>query len=89
MWLMNFATSELQKLVVMMANTLCLRNAYEQSSTYWKSADYFFTNPIRKVMTAITRKTKNSIFAIPTALAAMPPKPKTAAINAMTKKTIA
>jgi hypothetical protein len=35
------------------------------------------------------RKTKNKILAIPAALAAIPPKPKKAAIMAMTKKTAA
>jgi hypothetical protein len=33
-----------------------------------------------------TKKTKNSIFAIPAALAAIPPKPSTAAIRAMIRK---
>ena len=39
--------------------------------------------------TARTRNTMKRIFAAPAALAAMPPKPKTAATRAMTKKTAA
>lgn len=44
---------------------------------------------IKKVTTAPIRNTMNSIFAMPAAPAAIPPKPKTAAINAMMKKTTA
>ena len=43
----------------------------------------------RKVMTARTRKTKNNIFAMPAAPAAMPPKPRIAATMAMMKNTTA
>ncbi|MEY4579136.1 MAG: hypothetical protein RL701_3839, partial [Pseudomonadota bacterium] len=39
--------------------------------------------------TASTRNTKNRIFAMPAALAAMPPKPKNAAAKAITKNTAA
>jgi hypothetical protein len=35
------------------------------------------------------KKTTNNIFAIPAAPAAIPPKPKTAAIRAITRKTTA
>src|SRR3954468_14440105 len=42
---------------------------------------------MRNATSQITRNTKNSIFAIPTAAPASPPKPRTAAINAKTKKT--
>lgn len=41
------------------------------------------------VRAASTRKTRNNILAIPTAPAAMPPKPNSAAISAITKKTTA
>ena len=41
-----------------------------------------------KLTTAITAKMKKRIFAISTAPAAIPPKPNTAAIKAMMKKTI-
>ncbi|BCM24744.1 hypothetical protein ZMTM_10030 [Methyloradius palustris] len=36
----------------------------------------------------MTKNMKNSIFAMPAALAAIPEKPKNAAISAMTKNTI-
>lgn len=42
--------------------------------------------PINKLITNTTRNTKNKIFAIPAALAAIPPNPNTAAINAITRK---
>jgi hypothetical protein len=42
-----------------------------------------------KLTTARMRKTKNRIFAIPAAPAAMPAKPNTAAMSAMTKKMTA
>lgn len=42
-----------------------------------------------KLTTARIRKMKNSTFAIPTAPAAIPPKPNTAAISAMMKNTTA
>ena len=45
--------------------------------------------PNRKATTAMMRNTKNRIFAIPTAPAAIPPKPSTAAISAMTRNTTA
>src|SRR4029077_12066836 len=45
--------------------------------------------PVKKEMTARIRNTKNRIFAMPAAPAAMPPKPNTAAISAITKKTTA
>ncbi|AFT85350.1 hypothetical protein BUPH_01779 [Paraburkholderia phenoliruptrix BR3459a] len=45
--------------------------------------------PISKVTRKITTKMKNSTFAISDAPAAMPPKPNTAAMMAMTKKIAA
>jgi len=42
--------------------------------------------PNRRLTTNITRKTKKMILAIPAALAAIPPNPKTAAMIAMIKK---
>ena len=45
--------------------------------------------PMKKDTAASIRKTRNRIFAIPTADPAMPPKPSTAAIMAMTKKVTA
>jgi len=44
---------------------------------------------IKKLMTAPMRNTTNKTFAIPAAPTAIPPNPKNAAINAMTKKTTA
>ena len=43
----------------------------------------------KNVTTAPIKKTTNRIFAMPAAPAAIPPKPKTAAINAMTRNTAA
>jgi len=48
-------------------------------------ADYFFSKLITNVITAMMAKMMNRIFAISTAPAAMPPKPKMAATNATTK----
>ena len=45
--------------------------------------------PITRDITNRTKNKKNSIFAIPAAAIAIPPKPKAAAINAMIKKTSA
>ena len=45
--------------------------------------------PVRKEITAITRKTKNKIWAIPAADPAIPLKPRKAAIIAMIKNIIA
>src|SRR5689334_3218026 len=45
--------------------------------------------PMRSDTTKAMRKMKNRIFAMPAAPAAMPPKPRTAAIRAMMKKTAA
>ena len=44
---------------------------------------------MKKDTTKSTRNTKNIILAIPTALPAIPPKPRTAAMSAITKKVIA
>jgi hypothetical protein len=49
--------------------------------------DYFFSKLITNVTTAMMAKMTNKILAISTAPAAIPPKPKIAAINAITKKT--
>jgi hypothetical protein len=46
---------------------------------------FFLTKPVNKDMTNSKIKMKNNTFAIPAAAEAMPPKPKTAAINAITK----
>src|SRR6185369_290476 len=46
-------------------------------------------DPSRNVTSAMTRKITNRILAIPAALAAIPVKPKTAAISAITKNTTA
>jgi hypothetical protein len=45
--------------------------------------------PNRKVATARMMKTTNRILAMPAAPAAMPPKPNSAAISAITKNTTA
>ena len=51
---------------------------------------YTFFTPLdtNEIMNS-TKKTKNTIFAIPAAAPATPPKPKTAAINAIIKNQIA
>ena len=49
----------------------------------------FRCRPSTKVTMAMTTNTKNKILAMPTAPAAMPPKPKRAAISAITRKTTA
>ncbi len=46
-------------------------------------------SPLSRATKKSTRKMKNRIFAMPAAAKAMPPNPKTAAINAMMKKAIA
>lgn len=43
--------------------------------------------PVRKVINQTIRNTKNKILAIPADVPAIPPKPKTAAIIAITKNT--
>ena len=45
--------------------------------------------PITKAMMKSTMKTKKRIFARPTAVPAMPPKPSAAAMSAMTRKVMA
>src|SRR5690606_30137495 len=51
---------------------------------------YFFLNaPLKMDKSARIRNTKNRIFAMPAAPAAIPPKPSTAAMIAMTKNTTA
>ena len=53
-----------------------------------KSCIKYYTDflPIISEITKSTRKIKKKIFAMPAALAAIPPKPKIAAIIAITKK---
>jgi len=55
------------------------------------SGDGYFLNllPNKIESMARTRKTTNRIFAMPTALEAIPPNPSMAAIMAIIKKTIA
>ena len=55
----------------------------------WAKNYLRLTRPMTKLTTAMATKTKNKILAMPTAPAAMPPKPKMAAIKAMTRKTTA
>ena len=49
---------------------------------------YYYVIDFKNEIIVNTKNTKNSIFAIPAAVPAIPPKPKTAAINAMTKNVI-
>src|SRR5438105_12478357 len=48
---------------------------------------YIARRPKRNETSQMIRNTKNRIFAMPTAVPASPPNPRTAAINAMTRKT--